>query len=44
MNFKTDLLGLKHNDRYSSDTENLVKLIQKYIDKIIKIEGRFRLK
>ena len=44
MNFKTDLLGLKHNERYSADTENLVKLVQKYIDKIAKIEGKFKLK
>lgn len=33
INFKTDLLGLQHNDRYSNETENLVKLIQKYLEK-----------
>lgn len=40
INFKTDLLGLKHNERYSSETENLVKLIQKYMDKCTKIQSK----
>jgi len=40
INFKTDLLGLKHNDRYSTETENLVKLIQKYMEKWSKIQAK----
>ncbi|CAI2362649.1 unnamed protein product [Moneuplotes crassus] len=38
INFKTDLLSLQHNDRYSSETENLVKLIQKYLEKCNRIQ------
>lgn len=44
LNFRSDLLGLQHNERYSAETENLVKLIQKYVDKLAKIEQRYKLK
>lgn len=44
INFRSDLLGLQHNERYSAETDNLVKLIQKYVDKLMKIEHRYKLK
>jgi len=43
INFKSDLLGLKHGQRYSAETENLVQLIQKYTERIYKIETKFKL-
>lgn len=44
LNFKTDLLGLRHDERYSLETENLVKLIHKYTDKLSKIDQRYKLR
>ena len=44
INFRSDLLGLQHNERYSAETDSLVKLIQKYVDKLVKIEHRYKLK
>lgn len=40
INFKTELLGLRHNDRYSTETENLVKLIHKYMEKCHRIQHK----
>lgn len=43
INFKTDLLGLRHDNRYSKETEALVKLVNTYTDKLTKIENCFGL-
>lgn len=43
-NFKSDLLGLKHDERYSTETDNLVKLIQKYMERFYRIEYKYKLR
>lgn len=41
VNFKADLLGLSHDNRYSKETEALVRLVNTYTDKLTKIENWF---
>jgi hypothetical protein len=41
INFKTDLMSLNHDNRYSKENEALIKLVQKYTDKLVKIEQWF---
>lgn len=43
-NFRSELLGLKHNERYSAETESLAKLIHKYSDRFWKVEQKYKLR
>ena len=40
--FKTDLLNKKNKNKYLTETEYLIKLLQKHIDKVERIEAKLK--